>query len=56
MMEQDAAPADVPRKHAPGRRGGSAWRPQGLPARSLADGGRYRAEDGTAPAKRGPAQ
>jgi len=27
MVEQDAAPAGVPRKHAPGRRRGSAWWP-----------------------------
>jgi len=27
VVEPDAAPAGVPRKHAPGRRRGSAWWP-----------------------------
>ena len=44
MVEQDAAPAGVPRKHALGRRrGGAGAAPgghYGLPARELADGGR----------------
>ena len=40
MVEQDAAPAGVPRKHALGRRRGSTRWPLRAARQELADGGR----------------